>query len=98
MVAPGIYKNAITHISDMNLADLLFALRDSLPFALLALLKAEIDRDHIIGSQERFADNAGIAMAFAAALCAEAWVIALSPAALARSTSFLCWFIPFRDS
>ena len=74
MVAPGLYENAITHISDLNLAMLLFALWDSLPFALLALLKAEIDRDHIIGSQERFADNAGIAMAFAAALCAEAWV------------------------
>lgn len=74
MVAPGLYENAITHISDVNLATLLFALWDSLPFALLAFLKGEIDRDHIIGSQERFADNAGIATAFAAALCAEAWV------------------------
>jgi hypothetical protein len=73
MLAPGAYGNAITHISDVNLSDLLFALWDSLPFALLALLKAEIDRDQVLGSRERLADNAGIATAFIATLCAEAW-------------------------
>jgi hypothetical protein len=74
IVAPGVYATAFTRDWEWERIMLLFALWDSFPLALLASLKAEIDRDPLLLRHQRFTDNAAIATAFVITLAPEAWI------------------------